>query len=186
MESKKITERDDSQVDASINPISGSDSILDDQPIVNSSHPSVTEVTTASTSVPDTHADDDEDDVNQSVITSGKIDVHDSDTELELRRCQSVEGDDDKSETDGNDRLATVKFARPFGASSFATFFNSKTHDKAKSQTMVCSPSPTVTVDSTERRKTIMNTFCITARTEYDKVSCQLYQDTISNRGKEL
>lgn len=109
---------------------------------------------------------------------SGDLDleIHSSDdVDLEIQRCgvednseQKGVAEDYKGNLPENDRLRTK--------------FNSFTA-KSKSEIVVCLPSPSMTKN---RRKTIINTFCLTARADCDKESYQLYQETISSRGKEL
>lgn len=96
------------------------------------------------------------------------------------------------SMTDGNSARNTPQdqhtFSPVFGKKGIAMLF--KGYDNSETQTKSvpfrCSPSPTLTRDFNQRRKTILNTFCLSAKTKYDRDIYKLYHHTISKKADQL
>jgi len=75
-----------------------------------------------------------------------------------------------------------------FESSGFAKVFKREGPAKyAKSIPYRCSPSPTLMRDFGQRRKTILNTFCLSPRKKFDEDDTyRLYQYTISQKAKTM
>lgn len=70
--------------------------------------------------------------------------------------------------------------------SGIANFFKGAAPTVPATVPFQCSPTPTITRDFKERRKTILNTFCLTPKKKFDENVYKLYQCTISRKAEAL
>ena len=75
--------------------------------------------------------------------------------------------------------------AKLFASSGFAKIF--KKSEPVKAVPFMSSPSPTLMRDFEQRRKTILNTFCLSPRKKFDEDDkYRLYRYTISQKAKKM
>ena len=97
-------------------------------------------------------------------------------------------GNSTRSTPHNQQEFSTAAGSKGFNR-EFATFF--KWPDKNEPQggaavRFQCSPSLTLSRDLNQRRKTILNTFCLLPKTKYDEDVYKLYQHTISKKAEAL